>query len=220
MPRSSVPLTNLFGRAVTKVVGHTPPGPEVARVYEAALRVLTERGTRAATMDDVAARSGVSRATLFRRFGGRDALFEAAVAHTLRDFLTEITTTFLTIPDPTERIAEAFIACLRLRRQLLADSADTARNAELLTMLATGAPSPMEIGRRFIAARIRAGQTEGTLPPGDPDLQADAIIHLTAGYLLLPSPGRDLDDDETARDLARRVMAPLITNPAAPPVRP
>ncbi|NKY54852.1 TetR/AcrR family transcriptional regulator [Nocardia flavorosea] len=214
MPRSSVPLTNLFSRAVTKVAVHSPVGPEVVQVYEAALRVLTDRGTRAATMDDIAARSGVSRATLFRRFGGRDALFEAAVAHTLGDFLGEITTTFRSIPDPTERIAEAFVACLRLRRRLLSGTADTARNAELLTMLSTGSPAPMEIGRRFIAARIRVAQSEGTLPPGDPDLQADAIIHMTAGYLLLPSPGYDLDDDEVARDLARRVIAPIITRPA------
>lgn len=214
MPRSSVPLTSLFGRAVTRVVTHGPVVPEVARVYDAALRVLTERGIRAATMDDIAARSGMSRATLFRRFGGRDALFEAAVAYSLHDFLAEITSTFRTVTDPTERIAEAFLACLRLRRQLLANRTDNVHSAELLTMLTAGTPTPLDIGRRFIAARIHAGQSEGTLPPGDPDVQADAIIRLTLGYLLLPPSDLDLDDDTVARDLARRVIAPLITTPA------
>ncbi|MFI7188184.1 TetR/AcrR family transcriptional regulator [Nocardia nova] len=213
MPRSSVPLTSLFGRAIDKAVAATPVGPEVARVYEAALRVLTEHGTHAATMDDVAARSGMSRATLFRRFGGRDALFEAAVAHTLHDFLTEITSTYLTVTDPTERIAEAFVACLRLRRQLLANGTGAPYDAELLTALTSGDPSPMDIGHRFVAARIRAGQAEGTLPPGDPDLQAGAVIRLTLGYLLFPPTGFDLDDETVARDLARRVIAPLVTTP-------
>ncbi|WP_067858372.1 TetR/AcrR family transcriptional regulator [Nocardia shimofusensis] len=211
MPRPSAPLTSLFGRAVAKVVAHSAAGPDVSNVYEATLRVLTERGTHAATMDDIAARTGVSRATLFRRYGGKDALFEAAVAHTLRTFLAEITTTFLTVIDPADRIAEAFLACLRLRDRLLADSHDPERNAELLAILSAGAPSPIDIGHRFISARIRAGQEEGTLPPGNPDLQADAIIRLTMGYLLLPAPGYDLGDDEVARDLARRVIAPLIT---------
>ncbi|MBF6277439.1 hypothetical protein A5780_29875 [Nocardia sp. 852002-20019_SCH5090214] len=213
MPRSSVPLTSLFGRAIGKAVSHAPVGPEVARVYEAALRALAERGTQAATMDDVAARSGMSRATLFRRFGGRDALFEEAVAHTLHGFLAQITSTFLTVTDPTERIAEAFVACLRLRRQLVANDTGTPHSAELLTMLTAGDPSPMEIGHRFIVARIHAGQAEGTLPPGDPDLRADAIIRLTMGYLLLPPAGHDLDDDDVARDLARRVIAPIVTTP-------
>ncbi|MBF6355731.1 helix-turn-helix transcriptional regulator [Nocardia higoensis] len=212
MPRPSAPLTSLFGRAVAKVVAHSTAGPDVSNIYEATLRVLTERGTQAATMDDIAARTGVSRATLFRRYGGKDALFEAAVAHTLRTFLAEITTTFLTVIDPADRIAEAFVACLRLRDRLLADSHDPERNAEMLAILSAGDPAPIDIGHRFISARIRAGQEEGTLPPGNPDLQADAIIRLTMGYLLLPAPGYDLADDDVARDLARRVIAPLITS--------
>ncbi|WP_162240315.1 TetR/AcrR family transcriptional regulator [Nocardia arizonensis] len=213
MPRPSATMTSIFGRAVAKVVAPATVGPDVARIYESALRVLSERGTRAATMDDVATSSGVSRATLFRKYGGKDALFEAAVAYTLRTFLAEITTTFLTVTDPTERIAEAFVACLRLRRRLLTDEPDSVRSAEFLDMLTAGTPSALEIGRRFIAARIRAGQEEGTLPPGDPDLRADAIIRLTVGYMLLPTT--DLDDDSVARDLARRVIAPLVTTPAS-----
>ncbi|HLS79208.1 MAG TPA: helix-turn-helix domain-containing protein [Nocardia sp.] len=215
MPRPSAPLTKLFGRAVAKVVTHSTADPDVADVYEATLRVLTERGTRTATMDDIAERTGISRATLFRRYGGKDALFEAAVAHTLRNFLAEITTTFLTVIDPADRIAEAFVACLRLRDRLFADTMDADRNAELLAIIAAGDPSPIDIGTRFIAARIRAGQEEGTLPPGDPDLRADAVIRLTVGYLLLPAPGYDLADDEAARDLARRVIAPLVTGAAS-----
>src|SRR5690606_18746648 len=152
MPRPSAPLTKLFGRAVAQVVTHSTADPDVADVYEATLRVLTERGTHAATMDDIAARTGISRATLFRRYGGKDALFEAAVAHTLRKFLAEITTTFLTVTAPADRIAEAFVACLRLRDRLLADSMDADRNAELLAILSAGDPSPIDIGHRFISA--------------------------------------------------------------------
>ncbi|WP_083874631.1 TetR/AcrR family transcriptional regulator [Nocardia paucivorans] len=213
MPRSSATLTSLFGGAVAKVLAPAPVTSDVAPIYEAALHVLTELGPRAATMDDVAARAGISRATLFRRFRSKDALFEAAVAYTLRSFLAEITATFLTVTDPTDRIAEAFVACLRLRRRLLADGSGAARNAELLAMLSVGDPSPLDIGHRFVAGRIAAAQDEGALPPGDPDLQAEAIIRLTAGYLLLPPADCDPDDETAARDLARRVIAPLVTNP-------
>nr|WP_277351986.1 TetR/AcrR family transcriptional regulator [Rhodococcus sp. HNM0563] len=172
------------------------------------MHVLAERGTRAATVDDVATRSGVSRATLFRRFGGKDALFEAAVAYTLRGFLSMITSAFVTVIDPADRIAEAFVACLRLRRRLFAGSH---RSGELLALLSAGTPSPLDIGHRFIAARIAAAQAEGTLPLGDPDGRAEAVIRITLGYLVLPSTHFDLDDDAVAREVARSVIAPLVT---------
>lgn len=182
------------------------------QVFDAALTVLAERGTKLATMDDIAAISGVSRATLFRRFGGKDRLFEQALAHDLRRFLTAIATIFLTVTDPTERIAEAFAACLELRKRFFRGQAAQERDWGLLSMLGHGDPSPIDIGHRFIAAHIAAGQAEGVLPLGDPDLQAEAIIRLTLGYLFLPGSRFDLDDPEIARDVARRTIAPLVTN--------
>ncbi|MET7767850.1 helix-turn-helix domain-containing protein [Nocardia sp. NPDC005366] len=211
MTRPGAPLTSLFERAIEQAVSGATTVVGDDHVFDAALTVLAERGTRAATMDDVAARSGVSRATLFRRFGGKDALFEAAMAQTLRTFLTAIATTFLTVTDPTERIVEAFVACLRLRRRFIAGNPDAAHNAELLAMLSAGDPSPLDIGHRFIAAHIVAGQAEGVLPQSDPDIQADAIIRLTLGYLVLPSTRYDLDDELTARRIARHAIAPLVT---------
>lgn len=211
MTRPGVPLPRLFERAIEKAVSRDPSGKDDEQVYNAALHVLAERGTRAATVDDVATRSGISRATLFRRFGGKDALFEAAVAHTLRGFLSMITSTFVTVTDPADRIAEAFVACLRLRRRLFADDGSGRRSGELLAMLSAGSPSPLEIGQQFIAARISAGQSEGTLPPGDPDIRAEAVIRITLGYLLLPSTHFDLEDDAVAREVARSVIAPLVT---------
>ncbi|MGW0177481.1 TetR/AcrR family transcriptional regulator [Rhodococcus sp. NPDC003322] len=209
MTRPGASLPRLFERAIGHAGSPEPSELEDVAVYDAALGVLAEQGTRAATMDDVAARSGISRATLFRRFGGKDSLFEAAVAHALRAFLDRITDTFTSVTDPTERIAEAFLACLRLRRRFVVRGVD--RGGELLAMLSTGTPSALEIGHRFIAARIVAAQQEGRLPGGDANLRAEAVIRVTLGYLLVPSAHLDLDDDAAARDLARRVIAPLVT---------
>ncbi|WP_068158541.1 TetR/AcrR family transcriptional regulator [Rhodococcus phenolicus] len=208
MTRPGAPLPSLFGRAIEQM-SSAPEADD--RVFDAALAVLAERGTKAATMDDVAARSGVSRATLFRRFGGKDAVFEAALARALRGFLTEITATFLDVPDPVDRIEAAFVACLRFRRRFVAGKSDPAHGAALVSMLSAGDPSPLELGRRFVAARIVAGQSEGALPAADADIQADAIIRLTLSYLVLPSAVYDLDDVEVARSVARRAIAPIVT---------
>lgn len=47
-------------------------GPRGAGVVAAALRLFDERGFEATTMDDIAVAAGVSRSTLFRRFGSKD----------------------------------------------------------------------------------------------------------------------------------------------------
>lgn len=54
-----------------------------ARVLDATLELVAERGLRAATIDAVAARSGVGRATLYRRWPNHDSLIEAAIRHAI-----------------------------------------------------------------------------------------------------------------------------------------
>ena len=49
-------------------------------MIEAAWQVLQEKGCEAATLSDIIALSGGSRATLYEAFGGKEGLMEAAVA--------------------------------------------------------------------------------------------------------------------------------------------
>jgi AcrR family transcriptional regulator len=61
-----------------------PRDPDLeARVLTSALQLIAELGLEAATMDAIAERSGVARATLFRRWTNRDALIEAAIRHAI-----------------------------------------------------------------------------------------------------------------------------------------
>jgi AcrR family transcriptional regulator len=53
------------------------------RVLKATLDLIVEGGLGAATIDAVAERSGVGRATLYRRWADREALIEAAIRHAL-----------------------------------------------------------------------------------------------------------------------------------------
>lgn len=50
-----------------------------AALLDAARELFTERGFDATTVRDIAARAGVNQALLFRYFGSKDALFEAAM---------------------------------------------------------------------------------------------------------------------------------------------
>jgi AcrR family transcriptional regulator len=75
--RSSLIFAGVADTAVQR------PGGRTARVREAALRAtlqeLLEHGYLGASLDTIARRSGVNKATLYRRWGGRDGLILDAV---------------------------------------------------------------------------------------------------------------------------------------------
>ncbi len=50
-------------------------------LIEAALRLFAEQGFAATRLEDVASRAGVSKATIYRYFDNKEALFEAVVRH-------------------------------------------------------------------------------------------------------------------------------------------
>ena len=50
-------------------------------ILRAALELLAEDGYRALTMERVRERSGVGKATLYRRYGSKEALVRAAIVH-------------------------------------------------------------------------------------------------------------------------------------------
>jgi AcrR family transcriptional regulator len=52
-----------------------------ARLIDAARRVFSEAGFVQASLDDVAKRAGVARATVYYQFGSKTGLLEAAIAH-------------------------------------------------------------------------------------------------------------------------------------------
>ncbi|MFD9961706.1 TetR/AcrR family transcriptional regulator [Amycolatopsis sp. NPDC058986] len=211
MTRPGASLQSLLSRAVGHVlVGDTRTDEAEDRVLDAALRVLARRGTRAATMDDIAAESKVSRATLFRRYAGKDQLFERALAREVNRLLTDLADRFTIVTDPVDQVVLAFGAGTRLTEHILFHNADHAHRADLIHALTQGDPSPIMLAHKAIRTNIAKAQASGTIPPGDPDTQADALIHLMIGYLLTPSLVADLTDPAARDHLARTAVAPIL----------
>jgi AcrR family transcriptional regulator len=83
---SRAALYSLFGsRGVLLEAIGAEVGPSVAeRVLAAAGELVAERGLAGLSLDETASRSGVSRATVYRLFPGKAALFRGVVAANLR----------------------------------------------------------------------------------------------------------------------------------------
>lgn len=58
-----------------------------ARLIEAALKVIGEKGFHRATLDEIAARAGLTKGALYDKFESKDALFLAVVAAATREAL-------------------------------------------------------------------------------------------------------------------------------------
>lgn len=74
-------LYRMFGsrEALLSELDREPPPAARARILEAALGLVGRRGLADLSMDDLAAAAGVSRATLYRLFPGKPALFRGLV---------------------------------------------------------------------------------------------------------------------------------------------
>jgi AcrR family transcriptional regulator len=207
--RPAAPLEALIPGALRANLLGREPDEVDRRISDAALEALSELGTEAASMQDVADRAGVGRATLFRRFKSKDALFQYAIALEVRRFLAGIARLFTEVTDPAERICEAFAACLRLGDSPLLRGASLERRAALVAALAHGDPAPITVARAFVAAQLRLGQADGTVRAGDADTFADGMIRVVLGYFIVPSDTLDPSDPESTRRVALAVVAPI-----------
>ena len=80
-----------------------------AEIVEAALEVFAERGFSAARLDDVAARAGISKGTLYLYFPSKEELFKAVVRQALLPNLARVERLLREHPGPAAAQVELMI---------------------------------------------------------------------------------------------------------------
>ena len=87
------------------------------RILDAAETLFTRHGAANVGMNDVATAAGCSRATLYRYFENRDALYTAYVHREAHRVFRELGDRIAGIADPRERLLEAVLAALSSVRE-------------------------------------------------------------------------------------------------------
>ncbi|MFD9287566.1 TetR/AcrR family transcriptional regulator [Streptomyces sp. NPDC060030] len=164
---------------------------DVDMLFETIVAVFAERGYQACTTQEIARRSGVNEATLYRRFGDKAALVNQALTRALTGS-----------PFASLKITNDLVADLTLLVGAYADSVEQHGGA-VLTLL-TDVPRHPELreamdvltpNMRNAAQVIAAHQNQGHLSAGDPlrmvttllaPLMAAGLWH-RAGYPALGS---------------------------------
>ncbi|MEZ0240345.1 MAG: TetR family transcriptional regulator [Chloroflexota bacterium] len=169
------------------------------RLLDAAFEVVAEFGMSRLTMDDVAARAGMTRATLYRYFPSRDALFLELLLREEERFLDGVRAALAVDADLVDALEDSIAFCLRYARQhpLLDRLLETDPDL-LLPYLTVNSAPVLERAAEVVGALVRAKS-----PGIDPDraqVASRAAARLLVSYAINP-PGDP--PERLARSLAQ-----------------
>jgi AcrR family transcriptional regulator len=156
-------------------------------IMQATLELLLDTGYRGLTMEQVRARAGVGKATLYRRYGSKEELVAAAVRHLNQEIPVPDTGTvrddILAVAGSVLAAATRVGAATFMPRML----AESAGDPEMHRIFYENLVAPR---RAVMAAVLRRGVERGELRP---DLDVELAVDLIGGpwvYRLLISGGK------------------------------
>jgi TetR/AcrR family transcriptional regulator, repressor for uid operon len=208
------PAVALLARALDTAV--EPPDDAISeRVLDAALALAAASGIRNLTMDDVARRAGVGRMTVYRRFGDKTRLVEALAIREGRRCLAELDAAARPEEPIADQVAEGFVTSVRLAREHpLLNRLARIEPESVLRSLTADRGAMFALAREFLAGRLRAAQKAGTLDRKVAvDEAAELLVRLSFSFALIEESVLPLDDPARARDVARRLIAPILGSP-------
>ena len=174
------------------------------RILAAAGQMLLVEGLAGLEVDQVADRSGVGRSTVYRRFGDRNGLIAAALAHEGGRFLTVLAASVADAGDVVDEVATAFCAGLRLAR--VSGLADLVRSDPLLLRLLTVDSGPVVAAARDQLVML-ALRRDPSLDRHEAACDAEVLVRLAISFVLSPSSALDLEGDGCEASIRRHVAA-------------
>lgn len=191
------------------------PDPISIRILSATLEQAELVGIRRTTMEDVARRSGVGRATLYRRFPTKDALIDALVLSEARRYLEGSAQARAHAETLEDRLVYGtvftvtFLRDHALLKKLLRTEPET-----ILPSLTVDAGAIIDFATQHSAAQLRTdlyGSAE-TTPAQERHLRTVAELHtrLTLSFIVTPHTGIKLTSLEDTRDYVRTYLLPMV----------
>lgn len=205
--------TDTNDSALTRAIAEAETeDPTARRILDAALEQFTLLGLRRSSVDDVAKRAGVSRVTVFRRFQTKDKLVMATLLREHRRFFQELDAAVAALPTMEERVTEGFVVALRYTRaHPLFGGLLRLEPEVVLPYMTVRGGSTLSATVAYLTAHLRRAQQAEGRPDGDPGPVAELMVRVAVSFLLNPASCIEMEDEDQARDFARRYLAPLLT---------
>jgi TetR/AcrR family transcriptional regulator len=176
-------------------------------ILDTARAVFETYGVRRANIEDVAARAGVSRSTIYRRFPTKDDLFEQVVRREAELFFTTLNQA-TTGRNPEEAVIEAFTLGVRLIHDSPLYSRIVQSEPELFGMFSRSHAFPIRQFADGVAYTLRRCGTD--IPEADLADIADILLRVALGIIVFPTDRLDTSDEAAVREYAARYLVPII----------
>jgi AcrR family transcriptional regulator len=182
--------------------------PDHERVLNAALDAFMDFGIRRTSMGEIAKRSGLSPATLYRRFAGKDEVVWAVGRREAHRLIAGVDALVDPKDDAEGQIVALWVAFMSaLRQNRLLPRLMATEPEVLLPLLTIEAGPVLALGGAYLADFIRRLQREANLPDFDAAPVAEILARLALSMALTPQTCIPVDDEEAARRFARQHIA-------------
>jgi AcrR family transcriptional regulator len=179
------------------------------RILDGALSCVARVGVAKTTLDDVAREAGCARATVYRSFPGRQALFRAMVEREVARFADQL----LEAASGADTLADAVVAVIRT-------GARTFHTHPALGFVLAHEPEIVASQLSFehgsamlaVASRLAGPAFTPFLPLDQAERLGEWITRLTLSYLCNPAEHVDLDDPAQVRELVDAFVLPGFTH--------
>ena len=182
------------------------------RILDSARSLYIEYGLRRTTMEDVAKRAGMGRATLYRRFSEKDQLFKAVIFRELQRHLVIIENAIKDASSALEALLEAFVQfCGLVNRNEVLQRLLKTEPDHVLPYLTTDFSLIMSFSRHYLAAQIERAQKIGHIRAGDAQVMSEMLLRLTQSLMLSPEGVINPASEQSLREFSEGYLRPLLT---------
>lgn len=182
------------------------------RILDSARSLYIEYGLRRTTMEDVAKRAGMGRATLYRRFSEKDHLFKAVILRDMQRQLARVEKAIHGMDSALDGLLEAFVQFNglvhgnELLQRLLRSEPD-----HVLPYLTTDVEVIMSFARHYLSLQLQRAQSVGHIRQGDTTAMAELVLRLTQSLMLSPNGVISPADEDSLRSFAESFLRPVLT---------
>lgn len=167
------------------------------RILDAAEKLFADRDAATVGMNDVAKAAGCSRATLYRYFDSRDALYTAYVQREAERLYRQLAERIGGLADPGERLIEGTVTALRSVRE----------NPALASWFAASArPIGGDMAQRSqVVGALAEGFVRSLGDDGNVEARARWLVRVLTSLLVFPAR-----DEAEERQLLEQFVAPVV----------
>jgi AcrR family transcriptional regulator len=179
----------------------TISGDSTPAVLDAAASCYLRLGVTKTTAADIAQAAGMSRATLYRRFGSHEAIFMAVLERESAAMAAEAAEYLAGIVDPAERLVESMVFSIsRICDRPVHAAIFTGESAAWAAGQAIRMDALRRIGETAIRPLLGPAIDSGALPAAAVGDLIDWILRILLSYAAIPGPA-DLQPADIRRQL-------------------